>query len=203
VLDLIGILLNLLFDNIFIVVALFGIVSFLLNKARGVGAPPPQRRPGGGMPPFGGEGPIGVPVGRGPTRGEPGGGEARPTPKRAEGVERAPGEAGRSEERGTSAEAGGETARPTATAADVRSPLRDEAGAFVASERLAADASPRRASASGGGGTGDAQSRASGAATGAVSNGAAFDPRRAAQGMIWAEVYGPPRALRPHRFRKK
>jgi len=167
--DLILMLLDLVFDNVFVVAIVFGIVSFLINKIRGANAPTsgPRR---GGMPPFGGEGP---PFGGGLSRGEPAR-PAAPSPLQP----------------GAPRSAGWEPPEPGAQQAPAPEPGAPAHDAQPAPELAAAAARPAPAP------------RAASAAA-PKRRPAGIDPRRAAEGMIWAEVFGPPRAIRPHDSRKR
>ncbi len=164
--DLIRILLNIVFDNPLIAIVAFGVVSFMVNKLRGAGAGqnPPRR---GGMPPFGGDGPLAPPArpdGR-MSRGEPAG-PARPPAYEVEPYD-APAQ------------------YEPEPAYEPPARERDPAPAATASPKRRADPSPTVGSA-------PSPARAAG-----------LHARNAAQGMIWSEIYGPPRALRPHRATKK
>jgi hypothetical protein len=154
--ELIRILLNLLFDNPLVALIAFGIVSFVVNKLRGAGAGQGNAPRRGGMPPFGGDGPLAPPA-------RPDGGMSR-------------GEsAGR--------------ARPLEPAAAPPEPA-------LAAARADAEPAPRPAAA-------PKRRPAAPAASAASARSPGVHARNAAQGMIWSEIYGPPRALRPHRATKR
>lgn len=157
--DIINTLIDLVFDNFFVVIILLGILSFLTQKIRGGGNPSrgPQRRgPTSSMPPFGGDGPLG---GGGGLFGRPGDGPNR-EPLRRQQAESAPQYPKYAEQK----------PERTLPADDIQ-PMPG-----VAARRQ-------------GGGAGKARA-------------IRLDAADAAQGMIWAEVFGPPRARRRHQSRR-
>jgi hypothetical protein len=157
-LELIEALFDLITSNFLFLAVIFGVISFLLNKIRGAGAPNGQPRTNT-MPPFGGEGPLGG----GMTRGEPAYGSepmqvpAVTFPQRLEDDAAAP--------------------QPL-DARSQEAPLARKPGAPLRPSPMP-------------------ESMDKGAAVNPV----ALHARNAAQGMIWAEVFGPPRALKPHKRR--
>ncbi|WP_309123044.1 hypothetical protein [Paenibacillus sp.] len=164
--DVIRILLNIVFDNPLIALIAFGIVSFVLNKARGAGAGKGDPRRGS-MPPFGGGGPLAPPNGGGGmSRGEPGGSE-RPSAHEREPAHYEP------------------SVQPAAAYEHASSEPA------AAPSPSAATMSRRRPAA------------APAASKPAPARSAGVHARNAAQGMIWSEIYGPPRAIRPHRATKR
>ncbi|TLS50342.1 hypothetical protein FE782_20145 [Paenibacillus antri] len=159
--DLIRVLLNIVFDNPLIALIAFGIVSFVLNKARGAGAGKGDNRRGG-MPPFGGGGPLAPPNGGGGmSRGEPAGRERPPAFEQ-------------------------ETAHyePSVQPAAAYEPAATPSPSEAALSRRRPAAAPA-------------------ASKPAPTRSAGVHARNAAQGMIWSEIYGPPRAVRPHRATKR
>jgi hypothetical protein len=173
--DLISGLLELVLDNLFVVVILFSVVSFLVNKLRGA-AQPNQTPRRSTMPPFGGEGPFGGnPMAPAP---------ATPTATRSTG-------GGMSR---------GEPTMDTAPVARSAEPSRQE---VIDRERFPEQPSspPLRVSKP------EAYKRSSSpvpkASTPSAGRSISLHARNAAQGMIWSEVFGPPRALKQHQIRKR
>jgi hypothetical protein len=160
-------LMDLLFDNLFFVVILFSVVSFLVNKIRGAASPthPPRRNT---MPPFGGEGPFA------------GGSTAEPS------------EVGGRMSRG---EPVFETAPSTMSSLEpsyVQEALYEQR---LTEEREIVPPPPMRKAT-----PRPALARPS---SDAANHTMSLHARNAAQGMIWSEVFGPPRARRPHDSRRR
>lgn len=168
--NLIFMLIDLVFENPVVAIVLFAVISLAMNKLRGGGggSQPEQRTPRPGSMP-----PFG---GDGPIRGGPFGGRTSdagspPTaPPRRATLAPAPASPGPSSEEAPWREREDPRAAHEAPA-PVDAPKSERA--------KPATASPVR-----------------GRQVVATSNG--LHARNAAQGMIWSEVYGPPRALRPH-----
>lgn len=160
--NLISALLDLLFDNVFFLVILFGIISFVMNKIRGA-QPTGQKPPRNAMPPFGGD------VMPGPGTRRP------PAAQRSQGrmYESAPAPQPQTDaEPYLAMEMDPRLQREAAQAPPSR-PVRREA-------RQPAPAAKPRSERS-----------------------VLLNARHAAQGMMWSEVFGPPRALKQHRTRRR
>jgi hypothetical protein len=157
-LDVIGFLLDLVFDNVFVLAVLFGFISLLFNKIRGAGSP--GQPPRSAMPPFSGEGPLGPMARGGMSRGEPAGQVGHPEPQTA--------------------------------------PVREvyEAISEMRSAIDMPEADPIEPS------TGLRGASKSGQLP-VYASSSRLNARNAAQGMIWSEVFGPPRARKPHTARRR
>lgn len=182
-------LMDFVFGNLVFIVIAIGVLTSLISRLRGDGDPAGKRP---GMPPFGGEGPFGSPM--------PG---PMPPSRPAAGPRRVPDVRPARMDEG----APGSPAYP---------PIVDEAPARTASPPMverpepasfspapAETTAPRTVPAST---TGRTAKRPPGTAVRAASTPreaigfpVEVDPQRQAlQGMIWSEILGTPRALRPH-----
>lgn len=159
-LELISLLLNLIFDNVFVVVILFGIISFLMNKMKGTNPrdAAPRRN---AMPPFGGGGPLEFPGQGGRTKSMDAMPPVQPAGPVVQEMEWEP-----------EPESVPDMAKRTDT--DRVPPVQPSAPTVAAGRRTQTNN------------------------TAPLIRTEAMHARHAAQGMIWAEVFGQPRAKRPH-----
>lgn len=193
--DPIRVLIDFVFDNIFVVFALFAFLSFLLNKGKGTSAgkkeEPQQRRHS--MPPFGGEGPFPRVPGSPPV-----------APNR---------NPSRMAERKEMEYSPPPPSYPSTTSGGSLNdwvPEMDVNQSSNYSQRAKEDERPVLAGAQGAAPGRQGQvvpgTRRPASAVSASTQGEGrmnLHARNAAQGMIWSEVYGPPRALRPHGLSRK
>lgn len=171
--ELISLLLDLVFDNIFFLVIIFSAISFLINKFKGTPSQnqTPRRNT---MPPFGGDGPFG-------------GNPMAPAPSTAE------------TQHGRGGMSRGEPAME-APHSEWQEPARFEEVLEVKPievqrpARVSSVPSAPRVRSPGPAADPAARTRP---------RGMSLHARNAAQGMIWSEVFGPPRAMKQHQLRKR